>query len=146
MKTITTLISLFLLSPAFAMAHGGGLDKSGCHHDRKKGGYHCHNGGTPIQRFNESPNSVTTNSTKPQSLTWQPVSSQTREANLVAQKDLVLKIQSALNQLGYSTGEPDGILGKQTVKAIKHFQVDSDMAVDGKPSYLLLEILLGKLS
>ena len=23
-------------------AHGGGLDSSGCHHDRKRGGYHCH--------------------------------------------------------------------------------------------------------
>lgn len=25
-----------------ATAHGGGLDKYGCHHDRKNGGYHCH--------------------------------------------------------------------------------------------------------
>ena len=28
-----------------AGAHGGGLDKHGCHHDRKNGGYHCHRGG-----------------------------------------------------------------------------------------------------
>lgn len=26
------------------MAHGGGLDKQGCHHNRKDGGYHCHRG------------------------------------------------------------------------------------------------------
>lgn len=26
----------------FAIAHGGGLDKNGCHHDRKTGTYHCH--------------------------------------------------------------------------------------------------------
>ncbi len=25
-----------------AAAHGGGLDQQGCHHDRKRGGYHCH--------------------------------------------------------------------------------------------------------
>jgi len=25
-----------------AAAHGGGLDASGCHNDRKRGGYHCH--------------------------------------------------------------------------------------------------------
>lgn len=25
-----------------APAHGGGLDKDGCHNDRKQGGYHCH--------------------------------------------------------------------------------------------------------
>jgi len=65
-------------------------------------------------------------------------------ANIVAYKNLVLKIQSALNRLGYSAREPDGVLGKQTVKAIKHFQVDSEMDIDGKASYLLLEVLLGK--
>lgn len=27
-----------------AWAHGGGLDRHGCHHDRKRGGYHCHRG------------------------------------------------------------------------------------------------------
>lgn len=26
----------------YAISHGGGLDKSGCHHDHKNGGYHCH--------------------------------------------------------------------------------------------------------
>src|SRR3546814_12113382 len=30
-----------------ALAHPGGLDASGCHHDRKHGGYHCHSGATP---------------------------------------------------------------------------------------------------
>lgn len=27
-----------------ARAHNGGLDSLGCHHDRKHGGYHCHEG------------------------------------------------------------------------------------------------------
>jgi hypothetical protein len=31
-----------------AWAHGGGLDKNGCHNNRKTGEYHCHRGaGTP---------------------------------------------------------------------------------------------------
>lgn len=34
------IIALFLVPPLFA--HGGGLDASGCHNDRKRGGYHCH--------------------------------------------------------------------------------------------------------
>jgi|APAra7269096613_1048513.scaffolds.fasta_scaffold00950_15 hypothetical protein len=25
-----------------AIGHSGGLDASGCHHDHKNGGYHCH--------------------------------------------------------------------------------------------------------
>lgn len=28
-----------------AAGHGGGLDKHGCHNDRRNGGYHCHRGG-----------------------------------------------------------------------------------------------------
>ncbi|MCL1635713.1 excalibur calcium-binding domain-containing protein [Luteimonas sp. SX5] len=31
-----------LIPAAAAQAHGGGLDRHGCHHDRKHGGYHCH--------------------------------------------------------------------------------------------------------
>ena len=41
-----TILMLFLL-PAVAgnsWAHGGGLNKDGCHNDRKHGGYHCHRG------------------------------------------------------------------------------------------------------
>lgn len=31
-----------------AVAHGGGLDASGCHHNRKTGDYHCHRGGARL--------------------------------------------------------------------------------------------------
>ncbi|MFJ6024240.1 excalibur calcium-binding domain-containing protein [Brevundimonas sp. NPDC092305] len=31
-----------LAVPALTAAHPGGLDKNGCHNDRKNGGYHCH--------------------------------------------------------------------------------------------------------
>ena len=34
---------LIVLVPMGALAHAGKLDDSGCHHDRKAGGYHCHN-------------------------------------------------------------------------------------------------------
>lgn len=33
-----------LLIAAQAGAHGGGLNAAGCHHDRKRGDYHCHRG------------------------------------------------------------------------------------------------------
>jgi hypothetical protein len=43
---IATLLSLFVfMSTVLTVhAHGGGLDAHGCHHDRKNGGYHCHQG------------------------------------------------------------------------------------------------------
>ena len=31
-------------------AHGGRLNAEGCHHDRKRGGYHCHRGGGASSR------------------------------------------------------------------------------------------------
>lgn len=42
---------LLLVIPASGNAHSGGLDSIGCHHDRKKGGYHCHRGPLAGQSF-----------------------------------------------------------------------------------------------
>ena len=49
MKAQVTLAGLLLLSAIVlttgpVLAHSGGLDAHGCHHDRKHGGYHCHQG------------------------------------------------------------------------------------------------------
>lgn len=44
-KLIASLLTALFLSSmlaSIAAAHGGGLDSKGCHHDRKRGGYHCH--------------------------------------------------------------------------------------------------------
>jgi hypothetical protein len=45
------LLSIFALTAVTAHAHGGGLDGHGCHHDRKNGGYHCHQGTFAGQSF-----------------------------------------------------------------------------------------------
>jgi len=45
------LAALLILIPFSALAHGGGLDKQGCHHNRKEGGYHCHRGPQAGQAF-----------------------------------------------------------------------------------------------
>lgn len=37
-------LAMILLLPATAIAHGGGLNKEGCHNNRKTGDYHCHRG------------------------------------------------------------------------------------------------------
>lgn len=44
-------LAILSLSPLAALAHGGGLDSLGCHHDRKRGGYHCHRGPLAGQSF-----------------------------------------------------------------------------------------------
>jgi ankyrin repeat protein len=44
----------------------------------------------------------------------------------------VYQAQKKLKDLGYDPGRPDGILGKKTKAAIKHFQRDNGLPVTGK--------------
>ena len=46
---IASFFAVAALEPAHA--HGGGIDGLGCHHDRKRGGYHCHRGALAGQSF-----------------------------------------------------------------------------------------------
>ncbi len=43
------LLGMSLTVPVLAMAHGGGVDASGCHTKRATGEYHCHGGGRSLQ-------------------------------------------------------------------------------------------------
>ena len=55
MKLLSSLVVSLVLAATFtptrALAHGGGLDAYGCHHNRKAGGYHCHRGPLAGQSF-----------------------------------------------------------------------------------------------
>jgi endonuclease YncB( thermonuclease family) len=53
------LFFLLIFGSAPALAHGGGLDASGCHHDRKRGGYHCHRGSYTPAPLYRAPRQVT---------------------------------------------------------------------------------------
>ena len=50
----------------------------------------------------------------------------------------VRNIQEGLSRLGYYQGPPDGNFGSQTENAIRHYQQDNHMPVDGQPSAGLL--------
>ena len=48
-----------------AWSHGGGLNKDGCHNERKTGGYHCHRAKNPVipsipqqRTYNDSEKSI----------------------------------------------------------------------------------------
>jgi len=45
----------FLAAPMTSSAHSGGLDKNGCHTNRKTGDYHCHRGASIAPRSIEPP-------------------------------------------------------------------------------------------
>ena len=50
-------------------------------------------------------------------------------------------IQSALEAKGHSPGGVDGIMGANTRKAIKAYQEEHGLAIDGKPSVSLAQHL-----
>lgn len=50
----------------------------------------------------------------------------------------ILQLQRALGDLGYDSGEPDGILGSNTRTAIRQFQKAEGLVADGFPSAELL--------
>lgn len=48
---------LALALSANTLAHPGGLDKQGCHTNRKTGDYHCHRGAPAAPRYVDTPRS-----------------------------------------------------------------------------------------
>jgi membrane-bound lytic murein transglycosylase B len=46
-------------------------------------------------------------------------------------KEVIAKIQSALNERGYSAGKADGVLGKGTRNALDKFQRENSLATGG---------------
>ncbi|HEB97489.1 MAG TPA: peptidoglycan-binding protein [Sedimenticola thiotaurini] len=56
-------------------------------------------------------------------------------------RSLVRSIQQELNALGYKAGPADGLAGKKTRQAIRAFQKQAGVRVDGQPSVELLELL-----
>lgn len=56
-------------------------------------------------------------------------------------RPLVRSIQQELNALGYQAGPADGLAGKKTRQAIRAFQKQAGVRVDGQPSVELLELL-----
>jgi membrane-bound lytic murein transglycosylase B len=49
-------------------------------------------------------------------------------------RQTVMTLQVNLNQLGYDSGTPDGILGSGTRRALREFQRDRNLVADGYPS------------
>ncbi len=53
-------------------------------------------------------------------------------------REQVLELQTLLNGLGYASGEPDGLFGSNTRRAVSRFQADFDVPADGFPTEALL--------
>lgn len=136
MRFVLLILTVFL--PTIALAHGGGLNAEGCHNDRKRGGYHCHRGSydppAPVRRKAKAEE----RDDEPQTL-FGGGSSISYDAD-------VETAQKLLSQLGYSPGEPDGLLGERTRAAVRAFEVDIGRAVTGLVTQDLISALIDKVA
>nr|WP_029501872.1 peptidoglycan-binding protein [Lachnoclostridium phytofermentans] len=133
-----------------AEAHSGRTDSRGGHKDNKNksglGSYHFHCGGYSAHLHdngvcpykssskNQSSNKTSQNSNKKSNKTSnQPSSSKNNSSktSTTIEKNIVKEVQLALNKLGYDCGDADGINGKKTKAAVKKFQEDNNLTVDG---------------
>lgn len=122
-----------------ANGHGGGLDRSGCHTNRKTGDYHCHGGGAP--ETSAAPSASPQRSAVPP--TVQRVSASTlpvRGSATTAAGDLTRAAQVLLAELGYNPsllGERDS----RTQAAVRAFQRTENLSPDGAVSeYVVLRL------
>lgn len=59
-----TKIVLILLCSSTSWSHSGRTNASGCHNDRKNGGYHCHNSNTESRSISSEKNHQVSNNQK----------------------------------------------------------------------------------
>lgn len=145
MKTLTKrlfaqiMVALFLVTSISYLpntpftisveAHSGRTDSNGGHRDKNNvsglGPYHYHCGGHPAHLHKNGVCPYSSSSSSSSTGSSSSSSSKTSAS-------LIKKVQIALNKRGYSCGTPDGIMGKKTVAALKKFQKDKGLTVDGK--------------
>jgi hypothetical protein len=103
MKFILAISALALVAAftAPAWGHGGGLDRYGCHNNRRTGGYHCHRAPAPAA---DTPRTL-----------------YSRTPSATQSRDTVIAAQTLLNHLGCDAGTPDGSVGALARAAVDRF-------------------------
>ncbi|MDE6615956.1 MAG: peptidoglycan-binding protein [Lachnospiraceae bacterium] len=140
LKKVVIMIFCLALSLPYNMsyAHSGRTDSSGGHHDYKNvsglGDYHYHCGGYPPHLHK---NGVCPYSSSANTASLSPV----KKVSKYYKSSTVKKVQKKLNKLGYKCGTADGIYGTKTKNAIKDFQQDEGMTINGEIKKALLKKL-----
>lgn len=119
-----------VMMPAVVFAHGGGLDKNGCHTNRKTGEYHCHGASVPqSSSLHSATSEAAPRVDAARALRVQPSSSS-------SDKDLVKAVQILLQALGYRPSLL-GSIDDRTRRAILAFQAAQGLQRDGVVSSFL---------
>lgn len=152
-RTLLVSLLLTLVTPSVALAHGGGLDALGCHHNRSAGGYHCHRGPLDGRSFSSkveaeralaARSSTSSSATQLQSSTLPVRSTPTTKSAASDSADLIKAAQHLLTALGYEPGAIDGNAGPQTIDAARRFRADLHLPANGEFDMTLLVELSGE--
>lgn len=132
------LAATIALTPSTTLGHGGRTDSSGGHKDNKNksglGSYHYHCGNNPAHLHDNGVCPYSSSSTSSKSTTTKTSTSSVKKTSSTSTSDKAAEIKKAqekLNELGYDCGTPDGKIGKKTTAAIKKFQEDKGLTVNG---------------
>lgn len=115
---LRTFLGIALVAPVIALAHGGGLNKQGCHTNHKTGDYHCHGNGFATRGV-------------------MPLSGESNDADSRDDRALIKTAQTLLRAIGYTPGE-FGSLDEMTRAAIQSFQSQEGLEKSGEVSPILL--------
>ena len=77
---------------------------------------------------------------------WKQGNQSATSNKVVASKQMVMDIQKGLRDLGYNPGTVDGINGQKTQQAIRHYQQDHGLLVDGRATNELMNHIRQQLS
>jgi hypothetical protein len=128
------LFSLMAFTSSTVSAHGGRLNSSGCHNERKTGGYHCHrfSGYSASRSSSSSKNGISKNATNPVKkdiirASSNKVNSLSKKATIQISSDLtttdIIQLQTYLELLGYDIGVIDGIAGEKTKQVLELYRI-----------------------
>lgn len=130
-KRVVLAAALVLIFTEQSLAHGGGLDASGCHNDRKRGGYHCHRAASPLY----TPPKYTPPKRRKVSPTLPLIQTPDVPAPATGQTKIqktIRAVQEGLLTLGYFDGPITGTMGPKTKKAIRDFETAFSLPVTGR--------------
>jgi Putative peptidoglycan binding domain len=132
------LLSAFVLSDT-TLAHPGRTNSEGCHTNKKTGSYHCHGGGgsSGSSGSGSSGGNYNSGGSSGRSYNYPPVTIENLESCSISVKlgmkgEAVGAVQKYLAKLNYlPMNAPDGVFGQETDAAVKKYQEDKDLTVDG---------------
>lgn len=152
------LALLALATTSGAYAHGGGLDRNGCHTNRKTGDYHCHGAPAkpppPPTANRAEPRAAATTPTEPTRVVAPPkpqplfaIAEQAKPENCGASfLEAFVAARTLLIALGFLDPERDGTSDRATAEAVKRFEAETGVTPVGIVNGQLLERLAGEVA